>query len=249
MMRVIFDPIQRSHAPHFHLFAGKTMTCPEQVSRADSLLAAARAFGCELKAPRDFGLAPIRSIHDAGYLDFLRTAHERWVQTLDGSSEVVPHVYAIRQVRGCPTSVLGQAGLYMMGTNCSIGESTWRAAYASAQTAIEAAELVRSGDSVCYGLCRPPGHHAYYDLAGGFCYLNNAAIAATHLRKTFAKVAIIDIDVHHGNGTQEIFYRRSDIHFTSIHADPSSFFPFYLGYAQEQGEGDGLGCNRNCPLP
>jgi acetoin utilization deacetylase AcuC-like enzyme len=137
-----------------------------------------------------------------------------------------------------------------MGDNaCSIGARTWEAAIASANMATHAAQLVLGGERVAYALCRPPGHHAYADRANGFCYLNNVAIAAQHLRGVHPRVAILDIDVHHGNGTQGIFYRRADVLTISLHGDPRNFTPFFIGHAHERGEGEGLGYNINKPLP
>ncbi len=114
---------------------------------------------------------------------------------------------------------------------------------------MHAARLVRDGADAAYALCRPPGHHAYADMAGGFCFLNNTAIAAQDLVATGRRVAILDVDVHHGNGTQGIFYRRADVLTVSLHADPLRFYPFFWGYAAERGEGEGLGANLNIPLP
>lgn len=248
-MYVVFDEIQSLHSPQWDLFAGRQRASPDRPSRGERLLTAAREFGCELRKPPDAGMKPLLAVHDTSYLSFLQTAHEQWTALSERSDDVLPHVYGVRYVHRQPTGVLGLAGLYMTGTNCPIGAGTWQAAYASAQSVIEGARLIREGESIVYSLCRPPGHHAYTDLAGGFCYLNNAAIAATELRRQFSRIAIIDVDVHHGNGTQEIFYRRDDIYCLSIHADPTDFFPFYLGYAEERGEGAGLNFNLNLPLP
>jgi acetoin utilization deacetylase AcuC-like enzyme len=126
---------------------------------------------------------------------------------------------------------------------------TWDAARWAANCAIGAADAVLAGTREAYALCRPPGHHAYADFAGGFCYLNNIAIAADRMARALGRVAILDVDVHHGNGTQSIFYARDDVHFVSVHGDPDHFFPFYAGYADETGEGPGRGFNRNYPLP
>jgi acetoin utilization deacetylase AcuC-like enzyme len=248
-MYVIFDETQQAHDPKFDIFTGKARSFPEQPVRSMQLLAAAQGFGCKARSPRDFGQAPIAAVHDGEYLEFLRTGHERWAKLPNASPEILPYAYAVRKARGRPRGIIGEAGYFMSGTNCPIGENTWRAAYACAQTAVEAAELVCEGEKAAYALCRPPGHHAQSDMAGGFCYLNNAAIAAQRLRdKGHGRVAIVDIDLHHGNGTQEIFYERGDVHFTSVHADPSKLFPFYFGYADERGSGAGAGCNLNLPL-
>jgi acetoin utilization deacetylase AcuC-like enzyme len=132
---------------------------------------------------------------------------------------------------------------------CPIGAGTWQAVCASADTAVTAADMVAAGDRAVYALCRPPGHHAHATRAGGFCYLNNTAIAAERLRAHTPRVAILDVDVHHGNGTQAIFYRRDDVLTVSVHADPADYYPFFWGHAHEKGEGDGKGYNLNLPLP
>jgi acetoin utilization deacetylase AcuC-like enzyme len=131
--------------------------------------------------------------------------------------------------------------------SCAMMEGTFRAAYASAQSAVAGAEAVLAGD-YAFALCRPPGHHAYPDRASGFCYLNNAAIAASVLRRTFGKVAVVDFDTHHGDGTQAIFYARGDVFYGSVHTDPSSYYPHFSGYADETGAFEGEGANLNLPL-
>ena len=135
------------------------------------------------------------------------------------------------------------------GLCCPIGPGAWAAACAASDVATTAAQMVSDGEDAVYALCRPPGHHAYRDLAGGFCFLNNSAIAAAHLRLTHDRVAILDVDVHHGNGTQGIFYERRDVFTISIHADPASYYPYVWGYAHERGAGTGLNANLNIPLP
>ena len=145
--------------------------------------------------------------------------------------------------------IIGRAGWYMGDMSCAIMEHTYDAAYWSAQTAAAGAEALREGERTVYALCRPPGHHAYADRASGFCFLNNAAIAAEVLRNDFAKVAIVDFDTHHGDGTQAIFYARADVFYGSVHTDPSAYYPHFAGYADETGTGDGQGANLNLPLP
>ena len=137
----------------------------------------------------------------------------------------------------------------MADMSCPIGEHTWESARWSANCAVSAAETVLAGDRMAYALCRPPGHHCFTDLAGGFCYQNNSAIAAQYLQRNHNRVAIIDVDLHHGNGTQGIFYGRDDVFTLSVHADPARFYPFFWGHAHEIGEGAGYGYNRNIPLP
>ncbi len=163
---------------------------------------------------------------------------------------MIPNVHPNGRAGGYPASAVGQAGYHMADTACPIAEGTWEAALASAEIAVSAAELVQQGARGAYALCRPPGHHAFADMAGGFCFLNNSAIAAQWLRdQGQPRVAILDVDVHHGNGTQGIFYSRPDVLTVSLHADPMRFYPFFWGHGHERGEGDGTGCNLNLPLP
>jgi acetoin utilization deacetylase AcuC-like enzyme len=213
------------------------------------LLAAAQRVGLAVVAPEDHGHAARIAVHDPRYLDFLATAWDRWQALPDAGPEVVANVHPTMQPGGYPRAVVGQAGFHMADAACPIGPRTWHAACAAANSAAHAALLVLAGERAAYALCRPPGHHAHSGMAAGFCYLNNSAIAAAALRARHARVAIVDVDVHHGNGTQEIFWRRGDVLTVSLHADPADYYPFFNGYAHETGEGRGTGCNINVPLP
>lgn len=248
-MKVFFDQRQLEHDPQFQFFAGRLLSAPEKPSRATTLLDAAEREGFLLAKVRDLGLDPILAVHSPDYLEFLKTAAALWQELSDAGPECVPHIHPVRYVRGRPEGVLGLAGYYMNGTNCPIGSGTWSAAYWSAQTALAGAAEIAAGARLAYALCRPPGHHAHRDMAGGFCFLNNAAIAAEYLLSQFQRVAILDVDVHHGNGTQEIFYGRNDVFCGSVHGDPIDFYPFFQGYTTERGEGVGEGFNLNLPLP
>lgn len=189
------------------------------------------------------------AVHGPAYLDFLATAWEAW-QALPGAGpEVVANIHPHRGVGTYPASLVGRAGWHMADTAAPIGQGTWQAARHAADSAVAAADAVLAGASRAYALCRPPGHHAYRDMAGGHCFLNNAAIAAERLRRVHERVAVLDIDVHHGNGTQSIFYARGDVLTVSVHADPDGFYPFFVGHAHERGEGAGTGANLNLPLP
>ena len=220
---------------------------PEKPERAERLLAAVSG-GHELVPPRSFGLGPIAAVHSPDYLRFLESAHRDWSRMRGAGPEVIPNAHPGRRMTSRPNGVVGLAGWHMADGACPIGEGTWAAARAGADCALTAADLVLGGERAAYALCRPPGHHAFADMAGGFCFLNNVAIAAEHMRGRHRRVAILDVDVHHGNGTQGIFYRRRDVFFCSLHGDPASFYPFFAGYAHERGEGDGLGYNLNLPL-
>ncbi len=249
-MKVVYGEEHAHHCPKHFLVAGALRANPEVPGRAEALLAAARAAGHEVvTAAKHHGLAPVAAVHTPEYLQFLRSIYGRW-QSIEGAGpEVIPNVHPSREAHGYPVSAVGQAGYHMADTACPITAATWQAALASANLAVEAAELVLGGAAAAYALCRPPGHHAFADMAGGFCYLNNAAVAAQHLRRRVDRVAILDVDLHHGNGTQGIFYRRDDVLTVSLHADPLSFYPFFWGHADERGAGSGLGYNLNLPLP
>ena len=201
----------------------------------------------EIIPPQDLGMAPIQAVHDPGLLAYLENIYTINSELNDGRSEpVFPTTFATRSVRHNTRSLDGQKGLYCFEIYTPVLAGTWSAAYWSAQWALTAAGLLRAGAQAAYALCRPPGHHAAYDLYGGFCFLNNAAIAARSLQ---ARTAILDIDYHHGNGTQELFYNDPDTLYCSQHADPDEEYPFFWGGADETGEGAGLGTNYNLPLP
>lgn len=248
-MKFTFSPSHRSHAPQEIIVRGTVVRNLESPARADALLDRLLSQGHTQVTPQGWDLQWIEAVHDAGYLEFLATAFARW-KTLPKASELIhPHAFAHYSSRRRPQSIQGQVGYYLAGGSSPIAEGTWEAAVGSAHTALEAARLVLQGEREAYALCRPPGHHAYADFGGGFCYLNNVAIAAHYLAKSLGRVAILDIDTHHGNGTQSIFYQRNDVHFVSVHGDPDVLFPFYAGYADERGEGAGEGFNLNLPLP
>lgn len=248
-MDAIYDPAQQKHDPQFFLQNGTVKPSPESPKRAEAFLTALRGAGHPILEPEAHDTASVHAIHTPDYLQFLATIHERWQQA-GGSAEVVPNVHPNRWVAdGYPDSAAGHAGWHMADTACPIGAGTWEAAQAGANLAVDAAQRVLNGAAAVYALCRPPGHHAFADMSGGFCYLNNSAIAAQELLNQHERVAIVDVDVHHGNGTQGIFYRRRDVLTVSLHADPRDLYPFFWGHAHERGEGEGLGCNLNLPLP
>ena len=247
-MKVYYAAVQKTHDPDTFLVAGAQRPIPEKPERADRLLAAVERLGLAAEAPADHGLAPIAAVHTPEYLEFLRTIAHDW-QALGGSREVVPNVHPDRRDGVYPSSPIGRAGYHLADTACPVAPETWDAVRTSAHAAVSAADAVLEGAAHAYALCRPPGHHAFADMAGGFCYLNNAAIAAQHMRRRHARVATLDVDLHHGNGTQGVFYRRDDVLTVSLHVDPDVFYPFFWGHAAERGRGAGLGYNLNLPLP
>jgi acetoin utilization deacetylase AcuC-like enzyme len=247
-MITVFDEAQRAHDPQFFLSSGAAQPCPEKPARVDALLGAVRALGGPVVQAPDVGMDPILRVHPARYLTFLQTIHSRWTRIPGASAEVIPNIHPANRTDGYPLSAVGQAGFHQTDTSCPISAETWGAAYASAQTAIHGADLVHRGERAVYALCRPPGHHAFAELAGGFCYLNNSAIAAQRLTDAGRRVAILDVDLHHGNGTQGIFYDRADVLTVSIHAHPERYYPFFWGYPEERGAGTGIGANLNLCL-
>jgi acetoin utilization deacetylase AcuC-like enzyme len=199
-------------------------------------------------APDDLPAGALEAVHTAPYLDFLRDGPAEWARLPGAAPEIVPNVHPNRHMAGAPRGIVARAGYHQADTACPIGAGTFAAARAAAACAAHATRTVLDGARVAYALCRPPGHHAYADMAGGFCYLNNVAIAAALARQGHRRVAILDVDVHHGNGTQGIFYDRGDVLFVSLHADPSNYYPFFAGYDDERGSGAGAGANLNLPL-
>lgn len=248
-MQAVYDEVTSTHDPKFFLVKGKMRESTEQPERARRLLTGLERSQIKVRAPTSFDHSYLSSVHDDRYLDFLKHAYQQWQELPDSSAEVIANVHPLRRRLNYPTSIVGRAGWHMADTACPLGEHTWQAACSSANVALTAAQLVLQGkEQLSYALCRPPGHHAYTDMAAGFCFLNNSAIAAQYARSAHERVAILDVDVHHGNGTQDIFYDRADVLTVSIHADPNDFYPFFWGYANETGEGEGEGYNLNLPL-
>ena len=248
-MKFVYHQQQKQHYPERFLVNGCFQPNPEKPERLDRLVQGALAAGCSPVTPSSHGMDPIEAIHSPAYLQFLEHAWERWQRIEGAAGAVTPNVHPDSRQAGYPASVVAQAGYHMADAAAPLADGSWVSICWSAWTAVHAARLVLDGESSAYALCRPPGHHAFSDMAGGFCYLNNSAIGAQQLRQGFERVAILDVDLHHGNGTQSIFYSRDDVLTVSIHADPLRFYPFFWGYANEQGEGPGLGCNLNLPLP
>lgn len=247
-MNVFFDPRQRQHDPQVYLSRGQMRRPQEVPARSDEILAGLKSLGHEVLAPEDHGRGPIEQVHDAGYLAFLETGYRRWHEVPeDWGDEVVSNVF-VRSATP-PRGILAEAAYYLADGGCPVGEHTWEAAYWSAQCALSAADALLAGDPVSYAACRPPGHHARKDAAGGFCYLNNGAIAAEALKARFPRIAILDPDMHHGQGVQEIFYDRDDVLYVSIHGDTTNFYPAVTGHEEERGSGAGEGYNLNLPMP
>ena len=240
------DTRQSAHAPLRELNNGEWMDYAEVPARLETIRA---ALG-EIQEARDHGLEPILAVHDAGYVEFLRTAHKRWRETgRDG--DAIGYTFPVVHRRKLDLARIdGALGTYAMDAATPIAAETWDAAYWSAQSALTALDAVADGAPHALALCRPPGHHAGPDYMGGYCYLNSAAIAAREaMARGAGPVAVFDVDYHHGNGTQDIFREDGEVLFVSIHADPSNDFPYFWGHADEEGEGEGQGATLNLPLP
>ncbi|MCC6299175.1 MAG: histone deacetylase family protein [Anaerolineales bacterium] len=249
-MKIFYSEAHRKHNPPFEVFDGGLRTpYLENPDRMDRILMALRATDwAEIREPADFGLDPIRAVHDKDYLDFLASCWTEWLDTKpQDASVLLPATFALRHHPKKPKSLLGRAGYYIMDLSACIVAGTYEAALASANCALSAAESVVNGLSPAFALCRPPGHHAGKDYAGGYCFINNAAVAA-HWLSSHGNVAALDIDYHCGNGTQDIFYSRDNVKTISIHADPDFEYPSYFGHASERGKGRGFGFHHNFPL-
>lgn len=248
-MQVLHSPLHAGHHVKQFIRLGRVDRPREIPARVERTLDALREAGHRVDESPWHGLRPIADVHTPEYLRFLETAWTEWRRIEGAAEEVLPYVFPLRGMTGgYPTSVVGRAGYHLHDLWVPIGEHTWRAAVAAANLAADAAHRVLEGERAVFALCRPPGHHASADMGGGSCFLNNAAIAAQYLRRRMRRVAIVDVDVHHGNGTQAIFYGRDDVLFASLHRDPSDFHPYFVGYPHERGEGAGLGYTLNLPL-
>ncbi len=259
LVHIIRSDAHFAHAGLIELASGVEIPCFESPERIVAIEAALRADGgFAFEAPTEHGRAPILAVHDAGMVDVFEHA---WTDALaagatDGSRAWLPDTFLLAAYGGpMPPSELPagrhhQLGAYLFDTATPIVAGTWGAALAAVDVAVSAAERVVAGAPLAYGLCRPPGHHAARGMLGGYCYFNNAAIVAEWLRREGGarRVAILDIDYHHGNGTQQIFWERGDVLYLSLHADPARAYPYFSGYAGERGAGDGEGLTRNWPL-
>ncbi len=256
-MLVFHNPRHREHHGRQEMFRGRLVPCHETPDRLDHILAELqRRPLAELRVPGDADMALIGRIHTARYLNFLATAWSEWV-ALDPANEaldVLPSIWPVRGFRHdvVPANFAARVGLFSFDAGTPLTRGTWDAARTGAACAIDAARALATpgGPRASMALTRPPGHHAHAETFGGYCFLNNAALAAQALREQgMARVAVLDVDYHHGNGTQSIFYERADVFTASIHGDPTTEYPFFLGHADERGSGAGLGTNLNLPLP
>jgi acetoin utilization deacetylase AcuC-like enzyme len=250
-VKTVYSDSHRAHHIELEHSGNAFIPCYELPARADDVLARVRSADLgPVLSPNDHGRAPLTAIHAHDYVEFLERAWDDWLaagHTGDAFSGCTPMADMNARV---PASIQGRLGYYSFDSSAPITSGTWRAAYDAAQCALTGAELLAQGEASAFALCRPPGHHASTAYFGGYCYLNNAAIAAQALLdRGRSRVAILDVDYHHGNGTQSIFYARSDVLFASIHGDPRHEYPYFSGYTDETGSGAGQGYTCNYPLP
>jgi acetoin utilization deacetylase AcuC-like enzyme len=240
-MRCFWDERQRAHAPAAEFFNGKLHPAAEHQGRVDAILAAIGT----TEQPADAGMEPLLRVHGAAYLDLLRDAHSEWI-AVGREGDAFPYTFPTVGRRPLDLSRIdARLGQHSFDTSTPIGPGTWEACYWSVQTALAGLAVVLGGERSAFAFTRPPGHHAGRDYFGGYSYLNHAAICAeAALDAGRRRIAILDVDYHHGNGTQDIFADRNDIFFGSIHADPSTDYPFFWGHADESG-----GNILNLPLP
>ncbi|WP_312551667.1 histone deacetylase family protein [Massilia sp.] len=254
-MLTFYNEHHAQHRARRECHRGDMVPCREKPERIDLVLAELQRRGLgEIVTPHRVPLVSLERIHSPRYLHFLRSAWSEWLalDPANADRDALPASWPIRGMRADiePDAFHGRLGLYSMDSGTPLTAGTWNAAKTGADCAINAAHALRLGERGSFALTRPPGHHAGTDFFGGACFLNNAALAAQHLLDDgLRRVAILDLDYHHGNGTQGIFYGRSDVLFVSIHADPRSDYPYYLGHAEETGSGEGLGYTMNLPLP
>lgn len=251
-MKIVYSDRHRLHRGDKEMYRGELVPCFEKPERADYVHAAvkARNIGPVLE-PKEFPVAAIERVHAPRYIRFLEKAWDMW-SALGHTHDALPAVWPIRGFRDDvePDTFAGKFGMYSFDSGTPLMAGTWTAAKIGADIALTAQHLVAGGERAVFALSRPPGHHAGPDFLGGYCFVNNAAVAAQAFRDNGARrVVVLDVDYHHGNGTQTIFYDRNDVMFLSIHGDPSTEYPFFLGHADEKGRGAGLGFNHNYPLP
>jgi len=255
-VRFVYAEDHALHAPTRELELSRFQPPFEHPGRARVVLDALEADGSFERVPqREWGTDPIVAVHDTGLVAFLADAWERYQAECGPTTDVVPDVFAHPGLRAGmgpgaePSLVSAQLGWWCFETTTPLTAGTYRAARSSVDVALTAAELVLGeGDPAAYGLCRPPGHHAATSVYGGYCFFNNAAVVAQHAVAGGAKVAVLDVDYHHGNGTQQIFYERDDVLFVSLHADPARAYPYVTGWGDETGAGRGSGATLNLPL-
>ncbi|RIA83728.1 Arginase/deacetylase [Glomus cerebriforme] len=269
-MKVFYSQVCLKHAPKYEIISGNLIDYLESPSRLiiinEHLQNLSSLSKFEFVLPSDYGLEPILSVHSKDYIEYLQTAYKEWVKIGCNKDGVLPEAFLHNNISSSSSikskvkviSPIAKAGLYCSDLSCCISEDTWESVYESAQVVISATlelqKIIRESSSSkdknpfpgIFALCRPPGHHANSNLCAGYCFLNNVAISTKILIGENKKVVILDIDYHHGNGTQDIFYLNSNPLYISLHGSPD--YPWFTGDESEKGEGEGEGFNINIPL-
>ncbi|MDF2969127.1 MAG: histone deacetylase family protein [Nocardioidaceae bacterium] len=260
LARVVWSPVTKEHLPGAEVWVGVVTPGSEVPGRVDVIRGALERAGHRCVEAQPHRHDALLAVHDSGLVAHLEQVHDEWLAgeyvELVGQDRVVPYVFPTAAMLGglpmrAAAAVHARAGQFGYDTMTLVGAGTWPAARAAVDCALTAVDLVRGGEPVAYALCRPPGHHVTRAAYGGSCYLNNAAVAAQALRDAaHRRVAVVDVDAHHGNGTAAIFYERGDVAYGSVHVDPGAgWFPHFVGFAEETGRGDGEGATLNLPLP
>ena len=250
-MKTVYTEKHKLRDAKTELYGGQLVPPFECPVRAEYVIERVKAVGLgDVLGPKEFGLEPVHRIHTPDFVQFLENCWQEWkAEGFEG--EAIATAWPSKRLWSdrVPNNIDGKIGYYCLAAETSISDGTWEAARASADVALTAQQLIGEGERAAFALCRPPGHHAASDMFGGYCFLNNAAIAAqAFLDQGAGRVAILDVDFHHGNGTQDIFYGRDDVFFLSLHGQPEDAFPYFLGYREESGRDRGEGFTSNYPL-
>ncbi|MEO3997243.1 histone deacetylase family protein [Mesorhizobium sp. CAU 1732] len=251
-MKTVFSPRHAGHSGNLELMAGEILPAFEKPSRAEIIRKRIDAVDLgPVSEPDAHDLSTAKKVHDPAFIDFLPTVYPEWEKS-GRSGTAMPYTWPVRGLRGDvpPAAIEAKLGFYSFDAGATFVKGTWDAIKSSHDTALTAAALVKAGERAAFALCRPPGHHAGSNFMGGYCFINNAAVAAQRFLDTGAtRVSILDVDYHHGNGTQQMFYERSDVQVVNLHGDPMQEYPYFLGHADEKGASEGEGFNHNFPMP
>ena len=251
-MKIVYGSGHHGHSGAMEMMYNRFVPMFEKPERMEQILARLRETGFgQLLEPDPHGLDAVHRVHDPAYVRFLETAWERWEKEMGIGGFATAYMFGMRGMNQVPgDSIQAMLSCYTFDVCVPIVAGTWDAIRSAVDATLTAQQLVQKGERAAFALCRPPGHHASQDLAGGYCYINNAAVAAQAFRdQGAARVAILDVDYHHGNGTQRIFYERSDVLYVSIHGRPEEEYPFLMGFASETGAAMEQASTSTCRFP
>ena len=250
-MKTVYSDLNRLHFPQGELFGGKMVTPFDRPERCERILDELKLRGyTEILEPGELDFDLVNGVHAPELVNFLADAWQQW-KHLGMDGDAVPNCFPARRMHTdrIPECIEGKLAYYCLSTDTAITSETWTSVKSSAACAVKAQQTVAK-DGTAFALCRPPGHHAASSMYGAYCFLNNAAIAVQgFLRDGAGRVALLDIDFHHGNGSQDIFYERDDVLYASLHGQPEYVYPYFLGFCDERGAGAGEGFNFNMPMP